>query len=251
MTNEKIPPIIGVVLLVVGIVILMFTFFQTLTLIQGVGDYFREQFPDEGGEGPNAQFSWNSNGLDVSFQDESDEGDAQIRSWEWNFDDGSSSTNQNPQHTYDSSGNYRVRLRVEDANGESSSIDREIYFDENGGDPGETEGGGDEYGSGFGDFGLTMAAGLLVGILFLVMYLVGASLVKAGWNLLKPGPSTVKLKIKPKQLEVEQGAMYYPPQGGYGGPYTPPPAQKDSQKPEKKAGEPSIEDDYAYYEGKV
>jgi hypothetical protein len=75
------------------------------------------------------------------------------------------------------------------------------------------------------------------------MFLVGAALVKAGWNLIKPGPSVVKLKIKPKKLEVEEveasqpyyppsspGAaqpQYYPPQAPPAGPPAAPP-----QKPE-------------------
>ena len=43
--------------------------------------------------------------------------DAAITSWQWNFGDGSTSTLQNPAHTYSSPGMYTVRLTVTDASG--------------------------------------------------------------------------------------------------------------------------------------
>jgi PKD repeat protein len=206
MTNEKAPPIIGGILLAVGIVVLFFTFYQTMLLAQNPGDYFREQFPEEEEEaqGPEARFSWSSDNLDAWFMDESEEGDTPITSWEWSFGDGSTSSEQNPSHTFNSDGDYRVRLRVEDQNGLTSSVDSNLYIERQNQNNGESEGDYGDFNFEMGNFALPFAAAILVGILFIVMYLVGASLVKAGWNLLKPGPSTIKMKIKPKKLEVEQ-----------------------------------------------
>jgi PKD repeat protein len=206
MTNEKYAPIIGVVLLALGIVIIIFVFYQAFTLVNGVGNYFNEQFPEEEGEeeGPIAQFSWSTNDLSVHFWDESEEGDAAISDREWNFGDGESSNEPNPQHTYNSGDDYRVRLRVEDQNGKSSTISENVYVEFGNQDDGTAESEFDDFSFGFGDFMTPFAAALLVGILYIVMFLVGGALVKAGWNLLKPGPSTIKMKIKPKRLEVEQ-----------------------------------------------
>jgi PKD repeat protein len=206
MTNEKYAPIVGIVLLALGIVILIFVFYQAFTLVNSPGDYFKEQFPEEEGEeeGPIAQYSWSTNDLSVDFWDESEEGDAAISSWEWNFGDGESSSEPNPQHTFNSDGDYRVRLRVEDQNGKSNSISENVYVSFGNQDGGSAESEYGDFSFGFGDFMTPFAAALLVGILYFVMFLVGGALVKAGWNLLKPGPSTIKMKIKPKRLEVEQ-----------------------------------------------
>jgi len=52
--------------------------------------------------------------LKVSFTDESTESPI---SWEWNFGDGTNSTEQNPEHTYSTAGNYTVTLKASNANG--------------------------------------------------------------------------------------------------------------------------------------
>jgi PKD repeat protein len=207
MDKDKVPPIIGAVLLVAGIVVMFFVFYQAMMMVSGVGDYFREQFPEEEGdeEGPQAAFSWSTNDLEVNFRDESEQGDAEIRHWDWDFGDGDSSNQREPTHTYTSEGDWRVRLEVEDQNGKTSSTDADVNVEWGRNDGGETERrdfGGIEIG--FGNFLSPLAAALLVGMLFMIMFLVGAAMVKAGWNLVKPGPSTLKLKIKPKKLEVEQ-----------------------------------------------
>jgi PKD repeat protein len=211
MDKDKVPPLIGAVLLVVGILVIFFVFFQAMMMVSGVGDYFREQFPEEEGQeeaaGPTAAFSWSTNDLDVDFMDESEQGDSDIRHWDWQFGDGDSSNQQHPSHTYNSDGDYRIRLTVEDQNGKTNSINSNVYVNMGNFDNGQTE---DNFGDMSFDFGmgnilLPFAAAILVGILFIVMFLVGAAMIKAGWNLLKPGPSTIKMKIKPKKLEVEQG----------------------------------------------
>ncbi len=52
----------------------------------------------------------------VSFQDEST---GQVTSWHWDFGDQTSSTEQNPQHTYAKAGNYVVILDIEGPAGKS------------------------------------------------------------------------------------------------------------------------------------
>ncbi len=54
--------------------------------------------------------------LTVNFADLSTSGSA-ITSWQWDFDDGATSTLQNPQHTYTDTGIYTITLIIENANG--------------------------------------------------------------------------------------------------------------------------------------
>jgi PKD repeat protein len=212
MDKDKVPPIIGAVLLVAGILVVFFVFTQAFALVTNVGGYFREQFPEDEGDGdvtgPTAAFSWNADELDVNFVDESEPGDADIRHWEWDFGDGSSSNQNEPSYTYNSDGDYRVSLRVEDQNGESHTTHGDIQVEMGNfnarGQSDEDFGGDFSFELGMGNILFPIAAALLVGMLFMVMFLVGAAMIKAGWNLIKPGPSTLKLKIKPKKLEVEQ-----------------------------------------------
>ena len=56
----------------------------------------------------------------VTFTDNSTSGTSIITSWQWDFGDGDSSTEQNPQHTYDIAGSYSVTLTVTSADGNDS-----------------------------------------------------------------------------------------------------------------------------------
>ncbi len=60
----------------------------------------------------------NCNGLPVQFTDASSmAGGTAITSWNWDFGDGFTSTEQNPSHLYNAPGSYFVILSVEGANG--------------------------------------------------------------------------------------------------------------------------------------
>jgi PKD repeat protein len=59
---------------------------------------------------PAADFSTVPNNLMVSFEDESS---GNPTSWTWDFGDGNSSSEQNPDHSYDQIGTYTVCLRIE------------------------------------------------------------------------------------------------------------------------------------------
>ena len=62
-------------------------------------------------------FSSSDVGSTVHFFDRSSDSDSQIVSWQWDFGDGSSSTAQNPTHTYAEPGSYIVSLTVTDDTG--------------------------------------------------------------------------------------------------------------------------------------
>jgi len=58
----------------------------------------------------------------VTFMGTGTAGEATIKSWNWNFGDGTTSnTSQNPKHSYSEMGTYTVSLTVTDSNNETSS----------------------------------------------------------------------------------------------------------------------------------
>ncbi|MBK8135454.1 MAG: PKD domain-containing protein [Chloroflexi bacterium] len=67
---------------------------------------------------PVASFAFAVNNLDAQFTDTST---GQIDSWFWEFDDGTSSSNPSPSHTFPSGGTYSVRLTVANAGGSNQS----------------------------------------------------------------------------------------------------------------------------------
>ncbi|WP_035794621.1 collagenase [Kitasatospora mediocidica] len=73
--------------------------------------------------GPTSLFNQTVNGATVSLTDTSVEtaSSAKITSWNWTFGDGTSSTQQNPSHTYAAAGTYTVVLTVTDSSGKSAS----------------------------------------------------------------------------------------------------------------------------------
>ena len=56
----------------------------------------------------------NANHLAVHFTDGSTDPDGHIVAWSWDFGDGTTSTEQNPMHTYAAAGSYKVTLQVTD-----------------------------------------------------------------------------------------------------------------------------------------
>ena len=66
---------------------------------------------------PRADFDIDCGDLTCTFADESDDEDGSVASWQWDFGDGATSTEQNPTHTYGSPGRYDVILTVTDDDG--------------------------------------------------------------------------------------------------------------------------------------
>jgi len=61
---------------------------------------------------PVASFEYDADGVVVDFTDTSSDANGTIASWEWDFGDGNTSTEQNPTHTYTMDGVYTVRLQI-------------------------------------------------------------------------------------------------------------------------------------------
>ena len=75
-------------------------------------------------------------GQEVQFTDRST-GGGTITSWEWDFGDGTTSTEQNPTHTYSAAGEYTVTLTVTDDTGASDTASKTITVVEEGAGPAE------------------------------------------------------------------------------------------------------------------
>jgi len=63
---------------------------------------------------PIAGFTYSASNLTVDFTDNSTDSDGSVMSWSWDFDDGTTSTEQNPSHTYAAAGTYTASLTVTD-----------------------------------------------------------------------------------------------------------------------------------------
>ena len=64
----------------------------------------------------------------VHFVDASSDPNGDIVSWQWDFGDGTTSTDQFPDHTYTDNGTYTVKLTVTDAagNSDSTTVDEDV-----------------------------------------------------------------------------------------------------------------------------
>lgn len=75
---------------------------------------------------PQAGFSYSADGLNVTFTDDSRDANDDIVSWEWDFGDGSISTDTNPMHQFAAGGEYTVSLTVTDSEGNSDTTSQTV-----------------------------------------------------------------------------------------------------------------------------
>jgi PKD repeat protein len=95
------------------------TYTVTLTVSNAGGSSGKSQFVTvSAGTAPVAAFEFTAVGNQVNFVDKSTNSPT---SWQWVFGDGSSSTQQNPIHTYSTAGAYTVTLTVRNSAGENST----------------------------------------------------------------------------------------------------------------------------------
>lgn len=89
-------------------------------------------------QAPIANFASSASQLVVNFTDQSTDADGSIVSRAWNFGDASTSTAQNPSHTYAAAGTYTVSLAVTDNAGASNSTSKTITVTSGASCPGTT-----------------------------------------------------------------------------------------------------------------
>jgi PKD repeat protein len=83
--------------------------------------------PPEPNEPPQADFDVHCSGLTCTFVDQSKDDDGRIVSRRWSFGDGDASSEQNPVHTYATSGQYDVLLTVTDDRGATDTKTRRAH----------------------------------------------------------------------------------------------------------------------------
>ncbi len=200
--------LVGLGVLALGIGILLFTFSLALGIAQNPGDFFRNQMAqtNQQVQGPTADFSYSGFDLNVTFTDASQAGAGSLVSWEWNFGDNGTSAQPSPTHHYYSYGVWQVSLTVTDSNGQQSRTFAQLTVQPRAPISGNAVGnpfggaGGVNVNLDLGVFLLPVGVGLLTTGMFLVMALVGGLITKAGWNLIKPKPETIRVRLKPKDL---------------------------------------------------
>jgi vibriolysin len=79
---------------------------------------------------PEAAFSYLTDGLTVEFADESSAPGSTLTDWSWDFGDGSSSTVQDPTHTYAEADTYTVSLTVTNDSGLTDTASSAVTVDE-------------------------------------------------------------------------------------------------------------------------
>jgi len=195
--------ILGTALVVLGVAVLLFTFYHAYGLLTHLPSASSDK-------GPNAAFAWTVSGFTLTVTDNSRAGSSAISTTYWSFADGNSTSIANTSHTYTRTGNFNVSLMVEDKNGyvaESAAIVH-VGTGASGsgtGSPSLAPGGSLQSTIG-NSLGGTLS-GVLTTVetfsLLVVMWLVGGSLLKAGWNLITPKAETIQVRVKPKSWEAE------------------------------------------------
>lgn len=203
--RDQMDLLIGIGVLALGLGLLVFAFSHALTLAASPGDFLRSQVPqNQAPAGPTASFRWDTNGFNVTVQDTSTQGNAAINSWEWDFGDGTRQSGQNPgPHVYANAGSYQVNLIVRDGNGKEGQAAGQVNavpMQIRSGESMPSPTAGLSLNLDFGTILQPVAIVLLTFGMYLVLAIVGGAVTKAGWNLIKPKPETVRVRIKPKQL---------------------------------------------------
>ena len=218
--RELVELLTGFALLALGIGLNLFSFSIAAAIVANPAGFVESWIPSqETPLGPHASFMFTVEGLVVTFQDGSQAGDSPISGYSWDFGDGERSNAQNPQHTYGINFRGVVRLTAVDTAGRESNaianVDAAPGIQLQGNsmtDPADIANGiGGNPTAGLVGAFVGLASVVAVFAMLLIMWLVGASITKAGWNLVKPKTETIRVRIKPKHLEAEP--LYAEPPG--------------------------------------
>jgi hypothetical protein len=189
----------GTILIIIGLVILLFVFVNALDAAQNPMDKIEQWVPDEV-KGPTSHFNWWSNDTSVDFSDMSFKGDYEISMWIWDFGDGHTSNNQNPDHEYSSIRDYTVSLEVEDENGESHISRTRISLVEGEYNQGESQS-NMPIDLGFDVTFKRLTISVVFFAAFAILVMIGGRILFAGCRLISPNIKFLKMKVKPKEIE--------------------------------------------------
>jgi len=197
--------LIGIGVLALGLGLLLFTFSHALAIATAPGDFFRGQFPQQTPQGPIASFTWDTNGSNTTtVQDTSRQGDVAIASWDWNFGDGARVSGRNPgPHTYANASVYQVSLIIRDDNGKESRAIAQVQavpMQPRSGDSLADPTAGLQLSFDLSGILQPVAITFLTFGMYVVLTMVGGAVTRAGWNMIKPKPETIRVRMRPKYL---------------------------------------------------
>jgi PKD repeat protein len=86
----------------------------------------RVQAPPPDNQPPTAAFTTECDELECDFDNDSDDPDGRIATFAWEFGDGGTSSERNPDHEYAAGGTYTVRLTVTDDDGATGTITQDV-----------------------------------------------------------------------------------------------------------------------------
>lgn len=205
MKRETVDLALGLAVLVLGIALLLFTFANALALAANPGAFIADQLPAQQTQGPSAAFTWSSDGFNLSVQDTSQPGAVSITAWQWDFGDNTGSVSiRNPGvHVYSNAGPYTVLLTVTDSDNRQSTTFSPVDIVPAQARSGQSIGDITSNLSNFSvvDLLLPVGVGVLTVGLYTVMALAGGMITKAGWNLIRPRPETIRIRLKPQHLQ--------------------------------------------------
>src|SRR5438093_1726761 len=191
--------------LALGLGLLLFTFTHGLATGSAPEDVLQRHVPQRTPQGPSASFTWDTNGSNTTtVQDTSRQGDVAIASWDWNFGDGARVSGRSPgPHTYANASVYQVSLIIRDDNGKESRAIAQVQavpMQPRSGDSLADPTAGLQLSFDLSGILQPVAITFLTFGMYVVLTMVGGAVTRAGWNMIKPKPETIRVRLKPRQL---------------------------------------------------
>lgn len=196
----------GSALIAAGFALFVVIGFTAFAMIRDPGGYYDEWAPADDIEGPEASYEWASSGLAVEFVDTSTAGDTPIEQWLWDFGDGATSSQPNPTHRFTDAGSWDVTLDITDQDGRTSKAEGTVEIELIGSASGDATIGLADMADKVTETIDRASKGSIVVVLviglFVVLTMIGGRLIRYGVRLLRPDPDKIKVKLRPKELEL-------------------------------------------------
>lgn len=191
---------VGAVVLAVAVGILGFALFTTYEVARHPSAWLGGQKStlSVSSNGPDAAFTWTSEGYNVTFTDTSTDNGSRITSWEWDFGDGTGFVGPAPPlHTYTTTCvrcTEDVSLVTTDAAGYRSVATASVTVQRTGSSNGlGTSPASQFHLPSFGPLTSDLPGTLE---LLVIMFLIGGSAANAARNLLSREPETVRVPVR-------------------------------------------------------
>jgi hypothetical protein len=215
--------ITGAVLITLGLGVFLAVFLAVFPVLQDPVASYDHWFPATAEDpsqtvteasAPRAGFQWVAEGgqdgaadaaFTVSLRDRSEPGDTSVTSWVWDLGDGSTAHGRTVEHEYASPGDYLVSVAIEDEDGSTDIAESSIFVPEQGREEGQAGAGSSldltNIEASAGEVADSVVDGVRAAIVIglfalaaLVLSMLGWRLTRAGALLLRPAPSTDRIR---------------------------------------------------------